>query len=72
MVGKALSLRDLIVTPIATGIALGAAACVGSPLLGCGAFMVIFFCLLALLQVVSREELGWLKGLVTKKDLRRS
>ncbi|MBQ8796682.1 MAG: polysaccharide biosynthesis C-terminal domain-containing protein [Oscillospiraceae bacterium] len=67
IVGNVISLK----TPL---LALGGAAAavwivmgLPSPILRCGAFLIVFICLLFLLQVLQKEDLSWLKGLVIKK-----
>lgn len=49
-------------------LAVAMARLVASPLLRCGAFAVIFFCCLYLMKVLSKEDITWLLGLISRKN----
>lgn len=80
LVNFGLSLRRLlkIVGPVISfgtaALAVGGAAAavwltcgLQLPVVRCGAFFVVFVCLLFLLQVLQKEDVLWLKGLIIKK-----
>lgn len=51
----------------ATMLSAWASGFVFSPMLRTGCFLVILTCLLFLLRILSREDILWVKGLITKK-----
>ena len=59
-----LSLKDPLCSFAAVLGALLAASFVQAPLVSAGAFAGIFICLLFLMDIVSKEDLLWLKGLI--------
>lgn len=62
--GSKLPLHVMLTSIIATVAAIFAGANFSAPALKAGAFLVCFGCLLFLFQVLSKEDILWLKGLV--------
>ena len=67
IVGNVLSLSGAIMTILGTGIAIYGATFVSQPFFRGGCFLILFVCLLFLLKVINKEDIAWIRGLVTKK-----
>lgn len=67
IVGNVISPRVAVSAVLGTAVALWAASFLPAPGLQCGAFLVIWLCCLTLLQVVGKEDLAWVKGLILAK-----
>lgn len=67
LTGKLISLRAVLLTALATGVAIFLANLLASPILRAGGYVALLGSLLSLFQVVSREDVHWIKGLVHKK-----
>ncbi len=67
LTGKLISVATPICAALATGASVFLAGFLTRPLLRGGAYVLLLGSLLCLLQVVSREDLSWLKGLIRKK-----
>lgn len=68
IVGNVISPRIPVLTAAATACSIFVASHVHIPLLRSAAFIVIFVCMMFLLQVLGKEDITWLKGLITKKN----
>ena len=64
--GKVISLSVPVWTFAATGVSIFIASHVYQPVLRGVSFGVIFICMLFLLQVLKKEDLFWVKGLIKK------
>lgn len=62
-----IDLRAAIITMTCALAAVGICRTIPSPLPRSLAFVTVFFCLLFLLRILSREDIHWLKGLLYKK-----
>ena len=67
IVGKVILWKVPALTAVATAAAIWAAGYLQIPVLQGGAFILILGCLLTLLRVLGKEDIFWLKGLITKK-----
>lgn len=67
IVGNVLSLSQAIMTILGTGIAIYGATFVSQPFFRGSCFFILFVCLLFLLKVINKEDIAWIRGLVTKK-----
>ena len=67
IVGNVISLKTPLLALGGTAAAVWIVMGLPSPMLRCGAFLIIFICLLFLLRVLQKEDLLWLKGLLIKK-----
>lgn len=67
IVGPVVSAKVPILTLLCTWGSIFAASLAGENTLRCCAYVLIFGCLLTLFNVVGKEDLLWLKGLVAKK-----
>lgn len=68
IVGPVISPAVPLLTLGGTAAAIWVVSGLGSALLRSGAFVVVFFCLLFLLQVLQKEDINWVKGLIAKKS----
>ena len=68
IVGNVISPRVPILTGAATACSIFVASHVHMPGLRAAAFVVIFVCMMFLLQVLGKEDITWLKGLIAKKN----
>ena len=66
--GNVISPRVPILTAAATVCSIFTASHVHTPGLQAVAFVIIFACLMFLLRVLGKEDIAWLKGLITKKN----
>jgi hypothetical protein len=62
--GRLFSLLPGIKAILATAFAIWAASLVPAPVSRCLAFLAIWGCLLFLLQVLKKEDISWIKGLI--------
>ena len=67
IVGKILSPAVPILAGLSTAAAIWGASWLKSPFLRGGSFLILFVCLLFLLGVTGKEDLLWIKNLITKK-----
>lgn len=67
LTGKLLSASVPLLTAIATGLSVFLAGVLKTPLARGGSYILLLGSLLCLFQVVSREDISWLKGLIRKK-----
>lgn len=67
LTGKLISLSTVLLTAIATGMAIFLANLLASPALRAGGYIALLGSLLSLFQIVGREDINWIKGLVHKK-----
>ena len=67
IVGNVISLKVPLLALGGTAAGVWIVVGLPSPILRCGAFFIVFVCLLFLLGVLQKEDLLWLKGLVIKK-----
>ncbi len=65
--GRVIRPSVAVLAPVATACAVFLASHVFPPVLRGGSFMLIFLSLLVLLRVLGKEDLSWIKGLITKK-----
>ncbi len=70
IVGNVISPRVLIFTGLGTASSVFVASHVGVPVIRGAAFVVILSCMLFLLQVLGKEDITWIKGLIHKKTER--
>ena len=68
IVGNVLSLKISLFAVAATGCAVFAAAHVRTPGIRAASFVVIWSLLLFMLQVLGKEDIAWIKGLILKKN----
>ena len=68
LVGRVIPLSTAFFALLATGCAVFVAGHIYPPLLRGLCFLVLWCCLLTLLQVIGKEDLRWLRGLVGKKE----
>ena len=66
IVGNVISLRVPLLAGIATVGAIFIASHVHPPIIRAGSFLVILGCLLFLLRVVGKEDISWLKSLLSR------
>ena len=67
IVGKVISPAAPVLASIGTAASVWASSFLPTPGLRAGAFLLILGCLLYLLGVIGKEDIVWLKGLITKK-----
>lgn len=67
LTGKLMSWATPLLTAVATLLSIFLAGFLSKPILQGGAYILLLGSLLSLFQVVSREDLSWLKGLLCKK-----
>ena len=67
IVGRVLSPTVPVLTILGTAGAIWGASFMKTPLLRGSSFLLLLGCLLSLLGVIGKEDLGWLKGLIAKK-----
>ncbi len=67
LTGKLMSWATPLITMLATLLSIVLAGFLSKPILQGGAYILLLGSLLCLFQVVSREDLSWLKGLIRKK-----
>ncbi len=60
-------LRIPICAITATAVAVQVCTTLSQPLIRCGAYLVVLGCLLFLLQVLKKEDILWIRGLITKR-----
>lgn len=65
--GERIALRIPVLTLASAAFAVWISGLLTAPLLRTGAFLTVLTCLLFLLKILSREDLIWLKGLISKK-----
>jgi hypothetical protein len=56
-----------MLTILATAGAVIMSCFVKAPLLRAGSYIVLLSCILYLFQVIGREDISWLRGLIKKK-----
>lgn len=66
--GERIHAGALALTLLADGFAVVLSSLVAQPVLRIGAFSCIFLCVLFLFNIVSREDLTWLRGLICPKE----
>lgn len=67
LTGKLVALSTPLLSVLATAISIFLAGLLSKPILRGGAYIFLLGSLLCLFQVVSREDVAWIKGLVRKK-----
>ncbi len=67
IVGKVISPGTGALTLCGAGAAMWVAHLSPAPVIRCGGFLIVFFCLLFLCGVLQKEDVLWVKGLVIKK-----
>lgn len=67
IVGNVISPGMPVLAVLGTAASIWAASFLPVPALRAGAFVLILGCMLFLLQVVGKEDIAWLKGLIAKK-----
>ncbi len=67
LTGKLIALSTPLLSVLATAISIFLAGLLSKPILRGGAYILLLGSLLCLFQVVSREDVAWIKGLVRKK-----
>ena len=65
--GPILEIRNALFTLVATFLSVWISRSLANPILCCGCFLILFSSCLVLLQVISKEDLHWLKGLAYGK-----
>lgn len=65
--GETVSIRTPLLTGAAAMAAVWVAGFLAEPMLRCGAYVLVITSLLFLLNILSKEDILWLKGLVNKK-----
>ena len=66
--GETVSVHIPILTLSAAIFAVWAAHYVSGALMRTGTYLALLVCLLFLLKILSREDIGWVKGLICKKN----
>jgi stage V sporulation protein B len=67
LTGKIIPISTVLLTIIATAGSIIMASFMGTPILRCGSYVLLLGSILYLFQVVGREDLSWLKGLIKRK-----
>lgn len=67
IVGPVITPAVPFLTLVGTAAAIWIVSGLDSALLRSGAFLIVFFCVLFLLQVLQKEDINWIRGLVAKK-----
>lgn len=67
--GPILDLKHALLTLVATLVTIWIARFIDNPILCTGGFLLLFFASLVLLQVITKEDVLWIKGLAYKKQL---
>lgn len=67
LTGKVISLSMPLLSVLATGVSIFLAGLLSKPLLRGGGYVLLLGSLLCLFQVISREDVVWIKGLIRKK-----
>ena len=67
LTGKIISISTVLLTIIATAGSIIMAGFMGTPILRGVSYVLLFGSVLYLFQVVGREDLSWLKGLIKRK-----
>lgn len=67
IVGNVISPSVPVLAGASTAAAIFAASFLSPPLLRCGAYLIILWCLLFLTRVIGKEDILWTKGLISKK-----
>lgn len=65
--GQRIDPRTPIITLGCAAIGVGICRIIPLPFLRCAAFVAVLFCLLFLLNILTREDFQWLRGLICKK-----
>lgn len=66
LTGKVIPVSTVILTLLATAGSIIMSNLVSGPILRAGAFALLFTCVLYLFQVIGREDLSWIKGLIKR------
>jgi len=67
LTGKLMPFLTLLLTLLSTGLSILIAGFLTQPILQGGAYILLLGCFLCLFNVLTREDILWLKGLVRKK-----
>ena len=67
LTGKILPISTVVFTLMATAGAIIMSGFVNAPILRVGAFALLFGCILYLFQVIGREDISWIRGLIKGK-----
>ena len=67
LIGKIIPLSTVILTLLATAGAIIISSFVNMPILRAGSFVILLCCVLYLFQVIGREDLCWIRGLLKIK-----
>lgn len=65
--GERIPIGTPVITLLAATVAVWAAGFVNLPVIRAFAYLIIFFCILFLMGILSKDDLLWVKGLVNKK-----
>ncbi len=66
LTGKIIPISTVLLTIIATAGSIIMAGFMGTPILRAGSYIVLLSCILYLFQVIGREDMRWIKGLVRR------
>ena len=67
LTGKIIPISTVMLTLLATTGAIVMSGFVKTPILRAGSFVLLFSCILYLFQVIGREDLSWIIGLIKRK-----
>lgn len=66
LTGKIIPISTVVLTIAATACAIVMSGLVKTPILRAGSYVVLLSCILYLFQVIGREDMRWIKGLVRR------
>ena len=67
LTGKLLSMSVPLLTALAIGVSIFLAGLLSSPVARGGAYLLLLGSFLCLFQIISREDVTWIKGLIKRK-----